>query len=159
MQIFSLRDFFHFSSNGPVSVRSGRGGNTVSESHTHSLTPLQERHQGGCGERGKESETWKTNMQKKKIDSPQKRSIFVMCCMVFTHTERHCREDWLPPRYIFFVVDRSPEGQEKSLIWIVFFPVFMAKSKWKRGFLPWIFLSVEQLRVIFQSSICLICKL
>lgn len=40
-------------SNGPVSVWFGGGGNTVAESHTHSLAPLQERHQGGCGERGK----------------------------------------------------------------------------------------------------------
>lgn len=39
----------------PVGVRRGGGGSAVSEPHPHALAPLQERHQGGRGERGEKS--------------------------------------------------------------------------------------------------------
>lgn len=49
--------FLSSCSNNPVSIWFGRGGNTVSESHTYPLAPLQKRHEGGCGERG-ETRCW-----------------------------------------------------------------------------------------------------
>lgn len=94
-------------SNGPVSVWFGGGGNTVAESHTHSLAPLQERHQGGCGERGKRicpnvAHCWKQST------CIRKTLTFVLRCIMLTPpafdfiATEALQRDWLPPHTVCY---------------------------------------------------------
>lgn len=69
-------------SNGPVSVWFGGGGNTVSESHTYTLALLQERHQGGCGERGK-------NLSMKNLPKWSKKTQYFYC-LYHVYSTRIC---------------------------------------------------------------------
>lgn len=93
-------------SNGPVSVWFGGGGNTVAESHTHSLAPLQERHQGGCGERGKRicpnvAHCWKQST------CIRKTLTFVLRCIMLT-----------PPAFDFIATEALQRRLTASTLYV-----------------------------------------
>ena len=85
--------FSHFSSllmfKLSVGVWFGGGGNTVSEPHTHSLTPLQEGHQRGRRERG-------TNVSMKYLRETHVKKNF-SCYIIFTPRSlnfKHSMKNW-----------------------------------------------------------------